>query len=70
MSGWYPKIIGTCEYHVSSVAGGRITGYVTRNDADEWVAATGDPLSFDASVIGSGYESLHTAKMAVDSALT
>jgi hypothetical protein len=65
MSGWYPKMIGDCVYHVSTVAGGRIVGYVTRNDADEWIAATGDPQGPDAAVVGSGYETLHHAKMAV-----
>lgn len=69
MSGWFPKRVGDSTYHVSSVAGGQITGYVTKNDANEWIAATGDPQGWDALVIGSGYGSLHKAKLAVDAAI-
>lgn len=60
MAGWAIRMFGECEYHVSTVA-----GYVTRNDADEWVAGTYD-REWNGTPIGSGYASLHEAKMAVD----
>ncbi len=65
MGGWAIRMFGECEYHVSTVAGGRLVGYVTRNDADEWVAGTYDREG-NGTPIGSGYASLHEAKMAVD----
>ena len=57
-------MVGTCEYHVSTVAGGRVIGHVTLNDADEWVAFAGDIHA--GEVIGSGYPSLFEAQRAVD----
>lgn len=66
MGGWSVRLYGDCEYHVSTVAGGRVIGYVTQNDVGEWVAATGDVHA--GKVIGSGYASPFAAKRDVNEA--
>ncbi|MFA5709313.1 hypothetical protein [Mycolicibacterium sp.] len=65
--GWHVETHGDCEYHIATVAGGHRAAYVTRNDADEWVAGIYDHAG-NPTVIGSGYPSLHAAKLAADDA--
>lgn len=65
--GWSVRVVGNVTYHYATVAGGHDAGYVTRNDANELVAAVVDRRGV-AHVIGAGYGSLHAAKCAVDHA--
>ncbi|KMV17603.1 hypothetical protein ACT17_15070 [Mycolicibacterium conceptionense] len=65
--GWHVEMQGDCEYHVATVAGGHRAAYVTLNDADEWIAGVYDRQG-NPTVIGSGYSSLHEAKLAADEA--
>ena len=67
--GWAVQKQGDCEYHIATVAGGHRAAYVTRNDAGEWVAGVYDRQG-TATVVGSGYPSLHVAKLAADAART
>lgn len=65
--GWHTELQGDCEYHIATVAGGHRAAYITKNDADEWIAGIYDKTG-DPTVIGASYPSLHAAKMAADKA--
>jgi hypothetical protein len=58
---------GDVEYHIATVTGGHRAAYVTKNDADEWVAGVYDKTG-DPTVVGAGYPSLHAAMIAADNA--
>lgn len=67
IGGWHIEKQGDVEYHIATVAGGHRAAYVTKNDADEWIAGIYDKTG-NPTVIGAGYPSLHTAKTATDTA--
>jgi hypothetical protein len=65
--GWHVEMRGDCEYHIATVGGGHHAAYVTKNDADEWVAGVYDKIG-NPTVVGAGYPSLFDAKIAADDA--
>ena len=67
VGGWAECDVDGATWHIATVAGGHRAGYVTVNDADQWVAGIYDRRG-DVRIVGAGYPSLHAAKLAVDRA--